>query len=110
MEFKTKDSAEAAPMGFMPWFDVPNRATQKTIVAFGHWSTLGWLNRTDVYALDGGCVWGGYLNALKLSDQPDTTNNKSPKDNAGNTTPIERIRVKCLAEQVPQSFQALRRT
>lgn len=110
MEFKTKDSAEAAPMGFMPWFDVPNRATQKTIVAFGHWSTLGWLNRTDVYALDGGCVWGGYLNALKLSDQPDTTNNKSPKDNIRNTTPIERIRVKCLAEQVPQSFQAIRRT
>jgi len=110
MEFKTKDSAEAAPMGFMPWFDVPNRATQKTIVAFGHWSTLGWLNRTDVYALDGGCVWGGYLNALKLSDQPDTTNNKSPKDNVRNTTPIERIRVKCLAEQVPQAFQSLRRT
>lgn len=66
MEFAAKDSADAAPAGYMPWFDVPNRATQDVRVAFGHWSTLGWLGRSDVYALDGGCVWGGCLNALKL--------------------------------------------
>jgi bis(5'-nucleosyl)-tetraphosphatase (symmetrical) len=36
-------------------------------VAFGHWSTLGWLGRTDVLALDTGCVWGGCLSALKLN-------------------------------------------
>jgi bis(5'-nucleosyl)-tetraphosphatase (symmetrical) len=68
MEFATKDSADAAPAGYMPWFDVPKRATQDVAVAFGHWSTLGWLDRTDVFALDGGCVWGGCLNALKLSN------------------------------------------
>ena len=67
MEFATKDSADAAPAGYMPWFDVPKRATQDVAVAFGHWSTLGWLGRDDVFALDGGCVWGGCLNALKLS-------------------------------------------
>ena len=66
MEFASKDSVDNAPAGYMPWFDVPERATQDCIVAFGHWSTLGWLQRTDVYALDGGCVWGGCLNALKL--------------------------------------------
>jgi bis(5'-nucleosyl)-tetraphosphatase (symmetrical) len=59
MEFVTKDSADAAPTGYMPWFDVPNRATKYITVAFGHWSTLGWLNRPDALALDGGCVWGG---------------------------------------------------
>jgi bis(5'-nucleosyl)-tetraphosphatase (symmetrical) len=68
MEFATKDSADAAPSGYMPWFDVPNRTTKNVIVAFGHWSTLGWLNRPDVLALDGGCVWGGCLNALRLDD------------------------------------------
>jgi bis(5'-nucleosyl)-tetraphosphatase (symmetrical) len=66
MEFATKDSADAAPEGYMPWFDVPNRATQNVTVAFGHWSTLGWLNRPDALSLDGGCVWGGCLNALRL--------------------------------------------
>jgi bis(5'-nucleosyl)-tetraphosphatase (symmetrical) len=68
MEFATKDRADAAPAGYMPWFDVPNRATKGITVAFGHWSTLGWLGRQDVLALDGGCVWGGCLNALKLDD------------------------------------------
>ena len=68
MEFVTKGSANAAPVGFMPWFDVPYRATKDITVAFGHWSTLGWLNRPDVLSLDGGCVWGGCLNALKLDE------------------------------------------
>jgi bis(5'-nucleosyl)-tetraphosphatase (symmetrical) len=68
MEFAAKDSADAAPAGYMPWFDVPNRATKDITVAFGHWSTLGWLNRPDVLALDGGCVWGGCLNALRLDE------------------------------------------
>lgn len=66
MEFDTKDSALAAPEGCMPWFDVPGRQTAQDVVAFGHWSTLGWLGRADVWALDSGCVWGGCLSALAL--------------------------------------------
>lgn len=66
MEFDTKEGAHAAPPGFMPWFDVPGRRTAGDAVAFGHWSTLGWLDRTDVFALDSGCVWGGSLTALRL--------------------------------------------
>jgi bis(5'-nucleosyl)-tetraphosphatase (symmetrical) len=73
MEFATKDSAYAAPVGYMPWFDVPKRATQDVAVAFGHWSTLGWLDRSDVFALDGGCVWGGCLNALRLANSNDSS-------------------------------------
>jgi bis(5'-nucleosyl)-tetraphosphatase (symmetrical) len=53
MEFEAKDSAATAPSGFLPWFDVPGRKTADISVAFGHWSTLGWLNRTDVFAMDG---------------------------------------------------------
>lgn len=66
MEFATKDSANAAPPGFLPWFDVPGRLTARNVIAFGHWSTLGWLGRSDVWALDSGCVWGGCLSALQL--------------------------------------------
>ncbi len=69
MEFDTKEGAAGAPPGFMPWFDVPGRRSAGQVVAFGHWSTLGWLGRADVIALDSGCVWGGCLSALRLHAQ-----------------------------------------
>ena len=68
MEFATKDSAEQAPEGFMPWFDVPGRRTADITVAFGHWSTLGRQERNDVWALDTGCVWGGCLSAMRQGE------------------------------------------
>lgn len=66
MEFATKEGINAAPAGYLPWFDVPARQTAAVTVAFGHWSTLGWLGRSDVLSLDTGCVWGGTLSALRL--------------------------------------------
>jgi bis(5'-nucleosyl)-tetraphosphatase (symmetrical) len=66
LDFKTKDGAGAAPDGFMPWFDVPGRASQGTPIAFGHWSTLGLLDRADLLGLDTGCVWGGRLTAARV--------------------------------------------
>lgn len=68
MEFATKDNAAQAPAGFMPWFDVPGRRTADITVAFGHWSTLGWQGRSDVWSLDTGCVWGGCLSAMRQGD------------------------------------------
>jgi len=54
----------------MPWFDVPDRATRNDVtVVFGHWSALGLLNRPDVVCLDTGCVWGGKLTAMRMSDR-----------------------------------------
>jgi len=67
MEFSAKKGADATPAGYRPWFDVPGRQTANVTVAFGHWSTLGWLDRSDVIALDTGCVWGGCLSALRVS-------------------------------------------
>ncbi|HEY1128192.1 MAG TPA: symmetrical bis(5'-nucleosyl)-tetraphosphatase [Roseateles sp.] len=66
MDFKTKDGAGAAPAGFMPWFEVPGRQTAGTPIAFGHWSTLGLLDRPDLLGLDTGCVWGGRLTAARV--------------------------------------------
>ena len=70
MEFDTKEGLAATPAGFTPWFDAPGRRTAGDTVAFGHWSTLGWLGRSDVLSLDSGCVWGGCLSALRL-EAPD---------------------------------------
>jgi bis(5'-nucleosyl)-tetraphosphatase (symmetrical) len=67
MEFAAKEGADAAPAGFMPWFDVPGRKTADVTVAFGHWSTLGQLQRDDVWAMDNGCVWGDCLSAMRLA-------------------------------------------
>lgn len=86
MEFATKEGAGAAPAGCMPWFDVPGRRSARDVVAFGHWSTLGWLARPDILPLDTGCVWGGCLSAVRLG-----------------ATPAERelIQVHCEQAQVP---------
>ncbi len=68
MEFAAKGlRAQDAPPGYVPWFDAPNRKTADVTVAFGHWSTLGWLDRPDLLSLDSGCVWGGRLSALRLA-------------------------------------------
>ena len=66
MEFDSKDGAGEAPAGFMPWFDVPGRRTAGATVAFGHWSTLGYVSRPDLLATDTGCVWGGCLTAVRI--------------------------------------------
>ncbi|MET0517660.1 MAG: symmetrical bis(5'-nucleosyl)-tetraphosphatase [Burkholderiaceae bacterium] len=68
LDFKTKDGAGSAPAGFQPWFEVPGRRSAGTPIAFGHWSTLGLINRPDLLALDTGCVWGGRLTAVRVDD------------------------------------------
>lgn len=65
MEFKAKEGLDAAPAGYLPWFDVPQRQTAQVMVAFGHWSTAGGLWRPNVVCLDTGCVWGRSLSALR---------------------------------------------
>jgi len=66
MDFNSTESAAQAPAGLLPWFDVPGRRTAGAPIAFGHWSTLGRMNRPDLLALDTGCVWGGCLTAVRF--------------------------------------------
>ena len=88
MEFETKEGSNGSPAGYMPWFEVPQRQTADITVAFGHWSTLGWLDRSDVLSLDTGCVWGGSLSALRV-------------DANGATPAHELIQVQCEMAQRP---------
>jgi bis(5'-nucleosyl)-tetraphosphatase (symmetrical) len=69
MEFTIKESSAEAPEGYMPWFAVPDRQSQDTTVVFGHWSTLGLTLAPNLISLDTGCVWGGKLSAMRLSDR-----------------------------------------
>jgi bis(5'-nucleosyl)-tetraphosphatase (symmetrical) len=73
MDFKVKEGASAAPPGYVPWFDHPDRATHPARggvpVVFGHWSTLGLLDRPDAVCLDTGCVWGGKLTAMRWPER-----------------------------------------
>jgi len=69
MEFKFKSEMENIPAGYMPWFDVPDRASRDATVIVGHWSALGLLLRDDVMALDTGCLWGGPMSAIRLEDR-----------------------------------------
>jgi bis(5'-nucleosyl)-tetraphosphatase (symmetrical) len=66
LDLKTKEGAGGAPSGFHPWYEAPGRRTQGVPIAFGHWSTLGLVNRPDLLAIDTGCVWGGRLTAVRV--------------------------------------------
>jgi bis(5'-nucleosyl)-tetraphosphatase (symmetrical) len=66
LDLKIKEGANAAPPGFRPWFDIAGRRSEGMPIAFGHWSTLGRIDRPDLLALDTGCVWGGQLSAVRI--------------------------------------------
>jgi bis(5'-nucleosyl)-tetraphosphatase (symmetrical) len=84
LELKSKEGSGGAPAGCVPWFEAPGRATAGQPIAFGHWSTLGLVNRPDLLALDTGCIWGGALTVVRI-DGPER----------------EVIQVQCAQAQVP---------
>lgn len=86
MDFESTESATTTPLGLIPWFDAPSRCTKKTLVAFGHWSTLGWVNRPYLLGLDTGCVWGGCLSAVRFG---------------ATLADRERLQVRCEQAQIP---------
>lgn len=80
MEFDFKGELQDVPSGYLPWFDVPDRASQNTQVIFGHWSALGLQQRQNVSALDTGCLWGGQLTAMNLATKAITQVPTNPLD------------------------------
>ncbi len=90
MDLESKEGAGKAPTGYMPWFDAPDRQTASLTVAFGHWSTLGWIGRADLFSMDTGCVWGGCLSAVRFEPM---------RSGAGFTH--ELIQVRCEQAQKP---------
>lgn len=66
--------------GLYPWFEVPGHAPRGIRIVCGHWSTLGRFQGMGIHAIDGGCVWGGELIALRLDgDEPQLVALKSTR-------------------------------
>jgi len=86
MDLRASGGLGDAPPGYLPWFDVPGRKTAASTIVFGHWSTLGFMQRPDIISLDTGCVWGGALSALRLG---------------ASGAQHELIQVKCEQAQMP---------
>jgi bis(5'-nucleosyl)-tetraphosphatase (symmetrical) len=53
----------------VPWFRLPWRRNREYAIIFGHWSTLGYQHEHHIWALDSGCLWGGCLTLLEITDQ-----------------------------------------
>jgi bis(5'-nucleosyl)-tetraphosphatase (symmetrical) len=66
LDFDEKLGPKTAPKNLLPWFEARKRKTADTRVIFGHWSTLGLMDKPGLLALDTGCVWGGALTAVQL--------------------------------------------
>jgi len=61
-------SPEDAPGAWRPWFATSAVLRQGYALVFGHWAQLGFHRAHDVACLDSGCVYGGNLTALRLTD------------------------------------------
>lgn len=66
LDLRQKGPPGSQPAPLLPWFDVPERATESVRIVFGHWSSLGLMQRRRLLALDTGCIWGGRLTAVRL--------------------------------------------
>ena len=69
MDLVAKGAPLNAAPGYLPWFAMPGRLSADHTVVCGHWSALGLHLSDNVLALDTGCVWGGRLTAIRLSDR-----------------------------------------
>jgi bis(5'-nucleosyl)-tetraphosphatase (symmetrical) len=69
MEFKAKGKLSNAPVGHLPWFELPDRQSAESVLVTGHWSALGLKITPNLLALDSGCLWGGHLTAVRLEDR-----------------------------------------
>ena len=54
----------------LPWFDYRAKTYPDDKILFGHWASLnGQCEWPNLHALDTGCVWGGCLTMIRLSDE-----------------------------------------
>lgn len=77
LALKEKGSPGKQKSGYIPWFKHPKRASRDERIVFGHWSTLGYLAKHNVWSIDTGCLWGGALTALRIDlDEPSAINHR----------------------------------
>lgn len=67
--YREKGAPGTQKPGLYPWFEVPGRVERGIRIVCGHWSALGRFQGMGVHAIDGGCVWGGELIALRVDGE-----------------------------------------
>ena len=78
--FADKGAPGTQRPGLYPWFEVPGQVKRDLKIVCGHWSTLGRFAGLGVHAIDTGCVWGGWLTALRLdTEEPEYVTIKSDR-------------------------------
>ena len=87
LALKEKGTLASRPKHLIPWFQCPERKTRGDRIIFGHWSSLGYWNRDNVFGIDSGCLWGGSLTAIRLR----------------RTKPIEPVHLPCAGYLSPKS-------
>ena len=55
----------------IPWYEFDNNIFKKYKVVIGHWSTLGFKNKSNFISIDTGCAWGNKLTAVKIARKKD---------------------------------------
>ncbi|MFT5887811.1 MAG: bis(5'-nucleosyl)-tetraphosphatase (symmetrical) [Zhongshania sp.] len=67
LELDYKAGRTGIPPGYRPWFEwQPTNSRQETLI-FGHWAALECeTGRSDIIALDSGCVWGRHMTMLNM--------------------------------------------
>ena len=67
LNFSHKGALAQAPPDCRPWYELANGIPAEQRLLFGHWAALdGHTGKSNVIALDTGCVWGRSLTALCL--------------------------------------------
>jgi bis(5'-nucleosyl)-tetraphosphatase (symmetrical) len=66
LALKEKGTLATRPKSLIPWFQCPERKTRGDRIIFGHWSSLGYWDKDNVWGIDSGCLWGGHLTALRV--------------------------------------------
>lgn len=65
-----KSKGNICPLGYIPWFNVPDRRSKDLHICFGHWAAWNGLEvAPNTFNLDSGCVWGGKLTAMCLENK-----------------------------------------
>ncbi len=71
IDLSNKGGLDSATAPWRPWFDWPNPKIGSTRVVFGHWSTVGRIEKNNTVGLDSGCIWGGRLSAIQIDRDHD---------------------------------------
>jgi len=65
LNLQEKGAPDNLPDGVMPWYTLAAHRFADAQIHTGHWAALGYGVYGPVVALDGGCVWGGDLVAVR---------------------------------------------